>query len=378
MISPSGVNADSAEFGEFASAWLHGLAMARANRTTVSASVDAVWPSRYAEVMHRVHGPVGAWNTTLEADINRLRLPLGDAFEYDRLRGCRFWDPMTCYTAPSWINALVRNATTDSPLFALEVGPFLGSVSIALANALVYQQRSDGFVLAVDTFRSTEGFVGIRTQLESYTPPLGVGRVYLHPEKEENFHYYAYMRNVATAHVSQGGAVGQWVPKTMQHKPVENATKKVVPMSLKAPKFKSNAHWLGRKGWRPTLIYLNAPRVGADYKRELDLSWKLLACGGTIAGDGYHIPGVTRALKELAAKRKGVLEAYFVRAPGTRYEVSWAWQDTNEFQERIAFYNMANFTVWKVNKPCKQEQDDELGMAALETPMPADYIDSME
>ena len=357
MIAPRDANAmltgDEWSSGSGAAhAWLHGLAFARANRSSAE-------PPSYDELMHRLHGPSGLWTEELGRHLDDLGLPFGQRFEYDSIRGCKYWDPMQCYTAPSWINTLVKEIEgSGQPLLILEVRAYLGAASIALANALSYQKR-DGFVIAIDTWRPADARVGLRQQWEQYAPPTGA------KSDATDLMYYNFLRHIATA--SPAGYVPSWIPRDVRGKPVTNATKQVVPFQLSTPRAKATAHWLGRKSWRPMLAYVNAPRASDDlegnFKADLLNTWKLLACGGTMAGDAYSAPEVGGVVEDFAKKRNVPLTAFFVRAPGTRYEATWQWEKTEQFAARIAQFMHSNFTTWAMRgKPCKggDAEDDSL------------------
>jgi hypothetical protein len=321
--------------------------------------------------MHRLHGPSGLWTSAMGNRFRELGLHPGEHFEYDPQRGCKFWNPMTCYNAPSFLNKLVKEMPASTvPAIILEVRPFLGATSIGLANALSYAERN-GFILSVDTFRGDEGVVGILQRPERYSPSGGA--------TETDIMYFEYLSNVANTIVSPGGYQPSWIPHAFrgEHstKSVINATKQIVPFPLLTSKAKSTAHWLGRRGWRPILAYINAPRVGVgDYKLDLEHTWRVLGCGGAMAGDGYRIPEVKSALREFSLKRKLLTEPFFLRAAGTRYEQTWEWQDSEEFETRMSSVPNANFTTWVIrNKVCKQVADDDPLPESQLTFVPTEY-----
>ena len=390
-------------------AWLHGLAYLRANPGAIQGSGT---PS-YDQVVRHLHGPSGLWSKSLDTTIQSLNLPLGAEFEYDPLRSCAKWNQFTCFPAPKMLNSLALGIPpSPTPVLILEVRPFLGASTIALANALSYAQR-DGFVLSVDTWRSIEGVAGIKQAREVYAMPQAcetdsVKKTGVCDEAT----YYQFLRNVATESV--GGRPGEWVPKGYKK---ENNTKRVVPLPMLAAKAKGAAHWLGTRGWRPALVYVNPPGT-ADFKQELELSWRILACGGTIAGSGYRLPDVQAAVREFSEKRKlpvdirwqksavpcdnavfagagppetctinghhatqtpvcslAQVEATFWRAAGTKYEQAWPWEHTDEFEGRMAMFNKSNFSSWAVhNKPCKPgAEDPELPTLEAGAEVPAEY-----
>ena len=161
-------------------AWLHGLAYLKANPGTVQqargqSTHDLLAMSTYEQVVRHAHGSAGVWSQLLEASLHYLSIPVGEGmegyFEYDPLRGCSKWNPFTCFPAPKFLDNLVSSIpSSSSPLLILEMRPFLGAASIALANALSYGKR-DGFVLSVDTWRTNEGFVGIQQTNRAFPLP---------------------------------------------------------------------------------------------------------------------------------------------------------------------------------------------------------------
>ena len=82
-----------------------------------------------------------------------------------------------------------------------------------------------------------------------------------------------------------------------------------------------------------------------------------------MAGDAYSAPEVGGVVEDFAKKRNVPLTAFFVRAPGTRYEATWQWEKTEQFAARIAQFMHSNFTTWAMRgKPCKggDAEDDSL------------------
>ena len=274
-------------------AWLHGLAYLKANP---GAMQQASGQSTYEQVVHHAHGSAGVWSQSLEASLHQLSIPVGEGwesyFEYDPLRSCSKWNPFTCFPAPKFLGNLVTSLpSSSSPLLILEMRPFLGAASIALANALSYGKR-DGFVLSVDTWRANEGYVGIQQTNRAFPLPAVCANEGTLKGLCDDASYYQWARNVATGQV-RGEARGAWEPKQHQW---ENVTARLVPLPLLSSKARGAAHWLGSRGMRPSLVYLNAPTVGIDFKQELEQSWKILGCGGSIAGAGYRLPGVQSAV----------------------------------------------------------------------------------
>jgi hypothetical protein len=360
-------------------AWLHGLAYLKANPGTVQqargqSTHDLLAMSTYEQVVRHAHGSAGVWSQLLEASLHYLSIPVGEGmegyFEYDPLRGCSKWNPFTCFPAPKFIDNLVSSIpSSSSPLLILEMRPFLGAASIALANALSYGKR-DGFVLSVDTWRTNEGFVGIQQTNRAFPLPAVCANEGRLKGLCDDASYYQWARNVATGQV-RGQVRGAWEPKQHQW---ENVTARLVPLPLLSSKARGTAHWLGSRGLRPSLVYLNAPTVGVDFKQELEQSWKILGCGGSIAGAGYRLPEVQSAVGEFAEKRKLPVEASFWRAAGTKYEQAWPWEATAEFQGRMEIFNKSNFSTWAIrSKLCKGEADAELPQVEAGAAVPDEF-----
>ena len=283
-VSVVGMSTPTDAWTSVSKAWLHGLAYLKANPGAVQ---QASGQSTYEQVVRHAHGPEGVWSQSLEASLHQLSIPVGEGmegyFEYDPLRGCSKWNPFTCFPAPKFLGNLVSSLpSSSSPLLVLELRPFLGAASIALANALSYDKR-DGFVLSVDTWRANEGFVGIQQTNQAYPPPTVCvdGLIAGTPKGLcDDASYYQWARNVATGQV-HWQARGAWKPKEHQW---ENVTTRLVPLPLLSSKARGAAHWLGSRGLRPSLVYLNTPTAGVDFKQELEQSWKILGCSGSIAG----------------------------------------------------------------------------------------------
>ena len=100
------------------------------------------------------------------------------------------------------------------------------------------------------------------------------------------------------------------------------AKERVEAFSLLAPDALQRAHTMGSAGatTRPRLIYVNP--LGPSLRHDLPVLWRLLACGGTMAGAGYHLPDIQPHVDSFAESKAGAtLEAFVVHAPGaTKYE----------------------------------------------------------
>ena len=84
-------------------------------------------------------------------------------------------------------------------------------------------------------------------------------------------------------------------------------------------------------GIRPVLIYINANQRAERMRHDLQQAWRLLACGGTLFGAGYHL---NRAeiddFRLKIAENLGSFEAHVVHAPGAlKFEnisLEYSWE----------------------------------------------------
>ena len=107
--------------------------------------------------------------------------------------------------------------------------------------------------------------------------------------------------------------------------------------------------------------YVNAPRVGVDFKEEIEQTWKVLGCGGTLAGDAFLGPQVLHAVREFAERRHLRVEAAFVRAGGSKYEITVPWANTPEFEKSIEGFKASNFSIWAIyDKQCKGVEEESV------------------
>ena len=94
-----------------------------------------------------------------------------------------------------------------------------------------------------------------------------------------------------------------------------------------------------------------------------------------MAGDGYRIPEVKSTLAAFVAKHKVLMEAFFVRAAGTRYEQTWQWEDSEAFETKINGFSNTNFTTWQFRgKQCKGADDESLPQLTTSEVVPAEYL----
>jgi hypothetical protein len=238
-----------------------------------------------------------------------------------------------CYPSPNLMKSFIQ--FNPGPL-VVEYGSFMGEATQALAQAVADAQTTWGTlptkVLAIDSFDSTTGYQGVFMNPWTWVAPPAV-RVAAASAPPHPTPYYQFLVNMG----------------------VTDATKeRVVPFPLLAPDALTRARLLGtaNPAARPRLIYVNP--VGASLKHDLPVLWRLLACGGTMAGAGYHLPDVQPEVDAFAASKAGaLLEAFVVHAPGAgKYE-----KLEHEFShEGLIANRKSNVSFWRFRaKPCVGE-----------------------
>ena len=187
-------------------------------------------------------------------------------------------------------------------------------------------------VIAIDTFNEHRSFGGIFTKPMTWLPPSGLSLAAMR-EVPQPLAYYQFLQNVRTI--------------------LSSAIQRVVPFPLLAHDAVARARALGANG-QPFFIYVNPPAITKWLSQDLPVLWRLLACGGTIAGAGYHLPGLQPEIDTFAANTEGVLlERFVVHAPGTK------WEKTNTpfSHEALIANKKSNISYWRIrNKPCTELQ----------------------
>uniref|UniRef100_A0A7S2BC89 Uncharacterized protein n=1 Tax=Haptolina brevifila TaxID=156173 RepID=A0A7S2BC89_9EUKA len=120
------------------------------------------------------------------------------------------------------------------------------------------------------------------------------------------------------------------------------AKERVVPILLQASDTVERAHAIGLNlsMHQPKLIWVNPLMRGV--RHEMQLLWPLLACGGTMAGQGYHLPTVQSDVDAFAASTGATLEARVLHAPGaTKYEKTLPFS-----HEILLDQKRSNFSYW--------------------------------
>ena len=215
----------------------------------------------------------------------------------------------------------------------LDYGSFLGEATFALDSAInqvqaKYGNLSGTHLLAMDTWKEHRAYGGLWTTPSKWQPPSSKETVGIDIKAPPP--YYQFLTNI-------------------RRRPT--LAERVIPISMLTVDTTALGNALGLSTQRPKLIYVNPPRHPASLSRDLPELWRLLACGGTIGGAGYHVS--RSEIDSFATSIPGAkLEAYMVHAPGS-----------NHYERNFPFYAAAlgvitgqfhaNFTHWKIqNKSC--------------------------
>ena len=250
---------------------------------------------------------------------------------YDRKGGCIHHAAYAKYCFPS-DKIIPRMITSHPGPVVVEYGSFLGEATWALHSAIQgvqskYGNLSSTRILAMDTWKEHQAFGGIWTFSDTWQPPKDV----MAEQTPQPPAYYQFLVNLRRS---------------------ASVDSRVVPFSLLAPDAVARANGIGMSSPRPKLIYVNPPRHTASLSLDLPTLWRLLACGGTIGGAGYHV--LRNEVDAFAASIPGAkLEAYMLHAPGSKYEKEDRF-NAEEFYSGAHFGMFhVNFTYWKIcNKPC--------------------------
>ena len=271
-----------------------------------------------------------------EAELMRWLRPAAPP-QYHPRTGCMTKHPEPCYPSPKFMESLFD--FHPGP-FVVEWGPFLGEATLPLAKAITAVQATLGNlsgtrVLSVDSFKEHTGYAGLMMDPVKWEPTSGASSLSAkvpHPPA-----YYQFLLNLRST---------------------EDAINRVVPVPLLASDAITRANAFGKGGQRPRLVYVNPPPFGmaSSLRRDLPTLWKLLACGGTMAGAGYHLPYIQPEVDKFAATLSGIeLEKFVVHAPGSiKYEVL----NTPFSHQALIDNKKSNFSYFKIrNKPCTPGSD---------------------
>mmetsp|Transcript_2745 Transcript_2745/g.7621 ORF Transcript_2745/g.7621 Transcript_2745/m.7621 type:complete len:335 (+) Transcript_2745:101-1105(+) len=244
-----------------------------------------------------------------------------------------------CYPAPNLFKHLIQ--FNPGPV-VVEYGSYLGEATIGLAQALTDIQGIWGGtlstkVLAIDSFQNNAGYMGMFQNRASWSAPaaavtaIGEGNRLPYPMP-----FYQFLANSAVS---------------------ASARERVVPFPLLDPSAVMRANALGSADppTRPRFIYVNP--VGASLRHDLPILWHLLACGGTMAGVGYHLADIQPQVDAFDASKPGArLEKFVVHAPGAaKYERL----ETEFSHEALLANRKSNFSFWRfTNKPCPKASEN--------------------
>jgi hypothetical protein len=213
----------------------------------------------------------------------------------------------------------------------------MGEATIGLSLAATKKKFASTKVFALDSFDDNTWFEGVFMRARTWSPPEAI----------------------ANAALPNPAAFYQFIAKT---RAVRN---QIVPIPLLNAGSLARAHAFGASGEtgeragenRPGLIFVSPPSNATSLRHDLSSLWRLLACGGTMAGTGYHLPGImpeVDAFDENMRSRHSdpgkvpLLEKLTVHAPGTKWETLEPF--TPEVMARNAHSEMS---VWRYRaKPC--------------------------
>lgn len=272
--------------------------------------------------------PLSEAEKSLMANYTPASLP-----SYDYRSGCihHAMYVKNCYASPKVISNMLA---FDPGPTVIEYGSFLGEATFALHAAInlahtIYGNASSTKIIALDTWREHQAYTSIHTSPEDWQPPTGqLGQLGVVPHPPA---FYQFLVN-------------------LQESPA--LYDRVVPLQTEA-----QARAFGSLPHRPRLIYVNPPRHTAALARDLPILWRLLACGGTIGGAGYHV--CRFEVDEFATSTPGArLEAFQVHAPGGRYEKDFPFGSSAVTAGRFH----VNFTYWRIrNKSCSSSLSVDVG-----------------
>ena len=318
------VSADSGDAGyannadSFVNAWLLAAAAAAPQSTGLQVPI---WPE---------------W-TLPEGPVRSLLKPPPPAIWHPR-SGCR--PSPICYPCLTFLKTMLQEQAewgafgSNSSTVIVELGSFLGEATVGLAMALRATQL-EASLISVDTWHEHVGHTGLFQHAVTFLPPTGAEQaITAHPEWLEpgrSLLFEQFVRNV--------NASGAGVRELVR------------PVILHSAGAAARATELGATGRRPTLVYINPPWRSERLQHDLIQAWRLLACGGTLFGAGYHLfpDEIDAFAARLSSHGEGPaqpeLETHAVHAPGAiKYEnVSVPYSD-----ETMLAQGRSNFSTWSI------------------------------
>ena len=239
------------------------------------------------------------------------------------------------YPAPRLLEKLLE--TSPGPAIVEYGSSCMGEATIGLSIAATKKKFANTKVFALDSFDDNTWFEGVFMRQRTWSPPEAI----------------------ANAALPNPAAFYQFIAKT---RAVRN---QIVAIPLLNAGSLARAHAIGASGEpgeragenRPGLIFISPPSNGTSLRHDLTALWRLLACGGTMAGTGYHLPGImpeVDAFDEVMRSRHSdpgkvpLLEKLTVHAPGTKWETLEPF--TPEVMARNAHSEMSAW-IYRA-KPC--------------------------
>ena len=155
----------------------------------------------------------------------------------------------------------------------MEFGSFLGETTLGLADAVESRApKNDVRIVAMDTWKDTTGLGGVWTAPMKWNAPSGllvaIGANESFSDAMQQLAYYQFLANVNANPAAKF---------------------RVTALPLLSMEAVGRASIVGSTYPLPSVVYLNPPVDTASLRHEiLPQLWRLLACGGTLIGHGYH------------------------------------------------------------------------------------------
>ena len=291
--------------------------------------------------------PTPWWDWTAPEGHLRPLLPKPGTVSHHPWSGCPTQataSPSVCYPSTTFLAALLREPDSDEfkperwssggPL-VVEIGPFLGESTVGLAESLLALPAVQ--VVSMDTWHEHYGFTGIMMHETAWElPSEAVSAVVQHEEwltAGQTLLFEQWARDVNATSANN-----------IYHR--TDLAERVIPFPLvPAKEAVEHAKLLGASGVRPRLVYINPPRRAEKMRLDLREGWRLLACGGSMAGAGFHLPSVHDEVVAFEALTGGVpLVAHTVHAPGaSKFEnISHPYTD-----DGMLANTRSNFSTWE-------------------------------
>ena len=216
----------------------------------------------------------------------------------------------------------------------VEFGPFLGESTVGLGQALL-QTKLNATIVSVDTWHERLAHSGpFQKRVTWEPPPAALEAASAHPERLASaggsLLFAQYLINV---HSTWDTAIEG-----------EGAKAAVLPVPLlDTAEVQARAAALGDTGVRPRLVFINPPHRVERLQKDMMQGWRLLACGGTLAGSGYHLHrNEIDSFRMRLEPNQPQLEASSWHAPGAiRWEKKVPYSDEDMHKNA-----KSNFSTW--------------------------------